>query len=1342
MYSQILDELIDLRDITFRKTNNIPFNIDELKLYFKDKDFKQKSLFSLYNYLLSEEKSIKGGATIWDFNDNYTENINKIINKIKLLDFGKVEELISKNQVKYKQELGLFNYINNDQTNLTSIINKILESNKINIILNEETISTNYENKKNFILELENTEKDIQEVDNLETLLLSNNEYSTSNTLISNFLSNYSNNTTSKFKFDNVTEKVYKPTTDTSQILRNLIDIVANYKKEVLQRLTPEQQQKINTVISKSINIYKKMGIDNLSQDIIDNSSIEAIFSSPKIETDLKQLNFDGKIKEIFVKYKKNLEDYKESKNADIEAINKNKTNATLLENIRQAKSTYDYYLNNFLGNTNTNTNYKLFCIKTLLKSGSYKYTFVTKDNIIELIYEGLKKENYITPLDILFEPFLPKISINLTIFKQIQERYTALGGTEAKIREYIDIMTGQFFIYATEILKEYVARTKNISSICDNRVTEGKFINNSLENLREIIKYCLSKKNEKTLNAVPNYIDICLNTYCGKNTTTCFKSEKIDPKIKTPSSILFDTIFKVLYKDEEKEIKQFYKEIIISIFCVFNISKSANNPPPVPYIDINQLKSYIYNSNKSNTNFNHNKDKIRLYSAKLFDLIKYYAEGTSYTTEILPSSSLVIPKNETPITAIQLLTKDSKYKLYNDKIEIILDEPQLTTGDYKILTDFIELIDNSNAISAIGTLEYLDTMSKFNKTSVICKPGIDEKLTFDKIKDYIKGTNPNKPRFIELVKMMYTKKEIQSRKLFRGGYGGSQNLLEDRIHSLEQQLQQLLSKNSQIEYPQLGGEVTHSIVVEDFQDISNDAILSLLKSSNGYISDTASMVSDNEYTGGAVAPAVATVAEPKDKAITNEDALKAVANTNNLEKARKAMEDIDDIKRNIKNVLESLDTINNTYKRVYEPLFNPIDLSIKVKRYTIAKSNNALYTELTGIYKTLSDEAKKWLDDSKKELNANKDNLTKIYSSLKDLINKEAKDKPTYDLLLELKRYFDGDSKVINAQDPNSKLLTKGLLSTVDILITKINDEYTIAYSIVKSIASGDGIKAQPQQQYRYDNRGVVISNNNNDKENEELAHFDKDKEGRQAYEETLRNKYNDPQNVGIVINFIILKLNDLVNKVILTLENKYKVNSDPTYASVVTEPALFSILYNKFVDERNTDGSFMAAQNLVQGLRANSLLPYEILKVSSTDKMIFLFVSLIIRLISVTIMESMIQKDVVRNITFSMLGFFITYTILFLAFVTFVNFDKYRMRIIFNYVNMHNNTGRIISHLMAIFIISAVILFIITNMNITNIKQPTYTLNEQQKAQLCYRFEVCTLLIWLFLLMMIILM
>ena len=37
------------------------------------------------------------------------------------------------------------------------------------------------------------------------------------------------------------------------------------------------------------------------------------------------------------------------------------------------------------------------------------------------------------------------------------------------------------------------------------------------------------------------------------------------------------------------------YNDILVGVFCVINISKEANNPPPVPYVDINDLKRLVH---------------------------------------------------------------------------------------------------------------------------------------------------------------------------------------------------------------------------------------------------------------------------------------------------------------------------------------------------------------------------------------------------------------------------------------------------------------------------------------------------------------------------------------------------------------------------------------------------------------------------------------------------------------------------------------------------------------------------------------------------------------------------
>ena len=51
------------------------------------------------------------------------------------------------------------------------------------------------------------------------------------------------------------------------------------------------------------------------------------------------------------------------------------------------------------------------------------------------------------------------------------------------------------------------------------------------------------------------------------------------------------------------------------------------------------------------------------------------------------------------------------------------LKQPSYTLSpkDFRFFNKLIECIDNNNAISAIGTLEFLDQISKYHTTNTIC---------------------------------------------------------------------------------------------------------------------------------------------------------------------------------------------------------------------------------------------------------------------------------------------------------------------------------------------------------------------------------------------------------------------------------------------------------------------------------------------------------------------------------------------------------------------------------------------------------------------------------------------
>ena len=274
---------------------------------------------------------------------------------------------------------------------------------------------------------------------------------------------------------------------------------------------------------------------------------------------------------------------------------------------------------------------------------------------------------------------------------------------------EYSAILDKAKLIYGKlwEIIKETKGRVGYGETICESRAIEGDFINYSLREIRNTIKEMLITKNENVLYNSPEYIDACLETYC-PNYENCFelKAGNSDPSV-IPSTI-FNEIMNYLNNQGKnyKDKYEFYREIVVSVFCVFNISRQANNPPPTPYIDINRMKQLFFYE----TIYENGK---RAEFIKLFYELIEKIKGEFFDKV---GGLLEIKKDEKdPLTVY-----DAMDKLIN-AIKSVNNYYQLEVSENSIILDFINLIDNSNAVSAIGTLEFLDQMSKFNTVNTVC---------------------------------------------------------------------------------------------------------------------------------------------------------------------------------------------------------------------------------------------------------------------------------------------------------------------------------------------------------------------------------------------------------------------------------------------------------------------------------------------------------------------------------------------------------------------------------------------------------------------------------------------
>ena len=249
----------------------------------------------------------------------------------------------------------------------------------------------------------------------------------------------------------------------------------------------------------------------------------------------------------------------------------------------------------------------------------------------------------------------------------------------------------------------------KYIENICRLRRNEGFMINKSLEEVRKIIKYILIYKNKDRINISPPFIKECIDFYCSKD--KCFPLDR-GSKYDFEKLIPF-TIFREIYDNLDKD--KFLK-IVISVFCVLNISRVANNPPPVPYIDINIMKKLYYNPPNND------------YTEFIKEFKRFFEKDTSEKFKNPPLSYFETDFSDK--NNENIFSKDAVNNVETIKINDIFQNANIESGrittvnedNKNIIEIFFELINKFNASSAIGTLDFLDQLAKFNTINSICK--------------------------------------------------------------------------------------------------------------------------------------------------------------------------------------------------------------------------------------------------------------------------------------------------------------------------------------------------------------------------------------------------------------------------------------------------------------------------------------------------------------------------------------------------------------------------------------------------------------------------------------------
>jgi len=176
-----------------------------------------------------------------------------------------------------------------------------------------------------------------------------------------------------------------------------------------------------------------------------------------------------------------------------------------------------------------------------------------------------------------------------------------------------------------------------------------------------------------------------------------------------------------------------------------------------------------------------------------------------------------------------------------------------------------------------------------------------------------------------------------------------------------------------------------------------------------------------------------------------------------------------------------------------------------------------------------------------------------------------------------------------------------------------------------------------------------------------------------------------------------------------------------------------------------------------LYNNVNEHNLVPEIALGVNFQDKAIFVFLILIIRTITMVSFELIIEYNLVKTLQYSIIIYSIIYLVLLALSIGLVNYDSYKLRIVFNYLNVHINSSNLILHIILFIIFVSLIMIMIDSDDlihnvgylfdytkiyvhiyentITNNKEIFYNiLTRDEKIKLLYRLEIITMIIFIF--------
>ena len=225
-----------------------------------------------------------------------------------------------------------------------------------------------------------------------------------------------------------------------------------------------------------------------------------------------------------------------------------------------------------------------------------------------------------------------------------------------------------------------------------------------------------------------------CLSTFCGSNTKKSFvidtpsdyKENELSSELmkiirKEMSNIEFSDkqVKSILHFDDANEnlisIPEFYKKLQFTIFTVFNIRKQADNPPNQVYIDINEIKKIMENSDTLGTKIGKVVNKLETVKDKIGQTDNHVLE------DAFNGEYKCVINGECQTAKVVYDNEDDSSVPFTFTNSNVSNDSEALQRKKKSIYKIIEAIDKHNAITTLGTIIFTDNMSKFNTVNTIC---------------------------------------------------------------------------------------------------------------------------------------------------------------------------------------------------------------------------------------------------------------------------------------------------------------------------------------------------------------------------------------------------------------------------------------------------------------------------------------------------------------------------------------------------------------------------------------------------------------------------------------------